>query len=694
MKESSNHSVQLKIAVFASCLSFVLGLFYSIFRYGIEGFDLFDVIYPISLSWFIILVPEIPQYYLKAISSPIKKILLSNYFLTSLLLILLAVLGLFVLEENKLIPSVILIVSFLLIALTIYQVLKRKIKISLIFHLFMVIIFGLFIGLIFWGGNYSHPLFFEKISLGLAHVDTLYHISISNMINTYQDPSTGLDGTPYMPYHWASHALFAGMSKLTSIDGITFYNLYYPVIFIPLFLKTFLSLAVEYRHRVNNQKGSNSIMKEIYVIMIFFVGIISPLLGSFPFVSESFTVSFIFLFCLLGLVFLLKNLRFNISEHMVPFFMLLIYSSFLFFLVSFSKISVGFCFMGVGTYILFKFKAWRNIKLIASLIIFSLTFIFSFYLAYNRAYLEGEESSILIKIITGIRDGFHRIDDLGFLFFYMWPFLLLVWFIKKHQLNSWIKLKETIKSNQLIEIESLIVLCVVAFIPGLLVGFNSFYFNSIQIIIGFFLFISFLPQILPVSPFKFNESSSIDLTYNGIIILCLFSFISRMNSFEKFIRDNAQLRFELTSDKNGQETDIKIVDRDFSDLIYISESDIISKRKMYGLTMELKEISGMNHAMKKKSCLFIPDSIDEYYYSQSFRPSGSSFVAPAITGIAMINGMPKEKYLYYGFDTYGLRIENMDLGEASTIAFNKGFEYIIVLGKNEEKYSHEIIKIN
>src|SRR4029078_571494 len=67
-----------------------------------------------------------------------------------------------------------------------------------------------------WGRIYKSPLFFETlIGTGIVHHDGVTLAALGNMLKTYKVASMGLDGIPYMAYHWGSPWLFAQLSNLT-----------------------------------------------------------------------------------------------------------------------------------------------------------------------------------------------------------------------------------------------------------------------------------------------------------------------------------------------------------------------------------------------------------------------------------------------------------------------------------------------
>ena len=109
-----------------------------------------------------------------------------------------------------------------------------------------------------WGNGYLNPLFVESLCLGQAHIDTLFHATISNMLRSYGIVSTGLDGLPFVPYHFGSHWLFAAVSNLLHVRVIDFYNRGYPVVFVPFGVFSLATLALTIGRRFRSAAQSAS----------------------------------------------------------------------------------------------------------------------------------------------------------------------------------------------------------------------------------------------------------------------------------------------------------------------------------------------------------------------------------------------------------------------------------------------------
>lgn len=96
------------------------------------------------------------------------------------------------------------------------------------------LLFGVWLVAAAWGLGLQSPLFFEKTTLGGGHLDTLFHGALANVIATQGAPSTGLDGLPYLPYHYGAHVVVALLSSLLGLSVLDVLNFAFPVVFLPL----------------------------------------------------------------------------------------------------------------------------------------------------------------------------------------------------------------------------------------------------------------------------------------------------------------------------------------------------------------------------------------------------------------------------------------------------------------------------
>jgi hypothetical protein len=105
----------------------------------------------------------------------------------------------------------------------------------------------------------------------------------------------------------------------------------------------------------------------------------------------------------------------------------------------------------------------------------------------------------------------------------------------------------------------------------------------------------------------------------------------------------------------------------------------------------LEEISRIPDSVKAQSLLFIPKSVTAYWNLHTLCRN-VPFIAPCITGIAIINGLPEKgcEHRYYGYESYpnadylnwGNREPNLD--ELRHAVIEKGFSKLVVVRQGPE----------
>ncbi|MBA3672571.1 MAG: hypothetical protein H0W68_11215, partial [Gemmatimonadaceae bacterium] len=89
-----------------------------------------------------------------------------------------------------------------------------------------------------WSQGYLAPLLLEDLAAtGYANQDTLFHVAISRMLQTYGRVTTGVDGVSPLTYYVGSHWLLSRWADLTGAPVLDTYRVAYPVVLVPLFVR-------------------------------------------------------------------------------------------------------------------------------------------------------------------------------------------------------------------------------------------------------------------------------------------------------------------------------------------------------------------------------------------------------------------------------------------------------------------------
>src|SRR3989304_2691138 len=151
----------------------------------------------------------------------------------------------------------IVVLSFIYLLYFLIVFIRNKFFVSKDFFIIAIVIFlSLFILFTLWSSKfllyYFSPIFYEKLFTGKVFIDPVFNGAVANMIKNYGIPSTGLNGTIYLPYHYLSHWIFAQFSKLLDVNVLQFYEIGYPVIFLSLFFKFFFLGIKNAGYKVKN----------------------------------------------------------------------------------------------------------------------------------------------------------------------------------------------------------------------------------------------------------------------------------------------------------------------------------------------------------------------------------------------------------------------------------------------------------
>ena len=164
----------------------------------------------------------------------------------------------------------------------------KEFKHHKLLNVLCVILFQGLVGLVLmleiWGSYQLSPFFLNGlITTGMAHQDNLFLTSIANMIKTYGHSSTGLDGIPFVGYHFVSHYLVVGLSHVLQTEPLFIYIYAYPLIFITLTIKTVIRTIADLKYTNNSDFRINFVWLFIALAIV----VNSP----FKILSESFLIS-------------------------------------------------------------------------------------------------------------------------------------------------------------------------------------------------------------------------------------------------------------------------------------------------------------------------------------------------------------------------------------------------------------------
>ena len=613
-----------------------MGLVYLWIQRGVVQLDYYAVGKALSLSIFILIIPDIIENFLK-----LKSTVFSISLLNVTIILILTLLG-FVCKKSVIsMAKPILITTILAFIVYLFKT-RSSLKYTVITAI-MGGFFGLSFGFFIWGVDFLSPIFLEKVLyLGKVSTDSLMHISLANVFNTYNVTSTGLDGIPYVNYHWGSHVISASLSNLINIDVFTFYNLAHPVIFIPLYFKAILSLVQRMRQFKNFSTEMNWFFFLLLIVFHFRI-FYNPQLGLLPlapFNSEPYLLGIIFSFFIIDII--INDIYINrtiskISIIVIPFGI---------FFISAMKISLGFLFIAAAFYLFFRYKFFKRWNYLVYFILLAAIFI----LSYSIFTTTDNERFNILRPLGIIRwFGIYYIPYYFFLILLL--FMILIFDLKDN-------FKRKIISGKYSDLEVLVFIAVIGLIPGMVwyMAGNRHYFSDFQYWLSMVLFLVYVPYIREKIYLLFSDNKSYRI-FKIFIILIL------VNIFIRTVNISSQIFVSILKDKKEISASEKVCS------LYEIDTQFLKN---------LKELSMLPLNEKARSCVYVNNS-DSLLKSipQNLRFS-FAFIVPAITGICSIEGIPPDlsrkdfTFSFYSFKKSENRKEVIE--RARQLGFQNMFE--------------------
>jgi hypothetical protein len=559
---------------------------------------------------------------------------------------------------------------------------QNRIRASFIF-LAGVILFSMWVAGAIYGSGYSNPLYEEALTAGryLAK-DILVSSSITSMISTYGIPSTGLDGLPYCYHHWATYWFFAGISALLAVDPLKFLQLGFPVIFVPLFLWMFLELTLVVRERFARDDEARDLTTDYVFWIVFFVATIGGIIGAVSgvrigenaqFISITYSVGLTFTFGVLSLAATLfaKNTatkKLSLSDHCLIFLLPCLLA-----IVGFLKISLMYLLVAIYGYLFLRLKLWRCKGITVSLIL-SVIALF-----------------VVIRLTTNQGSGFSGLDPLRFfrsmgkfsfttIFFpvyYFWLWLFVIWQLYDRRALGFKQFKQAISNKRTIEVEVVLVVCLAGILPHFLMvipGGSGFFFIDLQQWVAVSLLLANLngfrsrTTFLESLPQKIRDTrlpAKATYTFAFFVVACVLGVVAvnAGSAVCRMIALNLNIRCAVvTSSLHNGEPAVPSLERACAEITQSGDlfpdwhtitgnltqllpllgfaQESLEKSRGYDAVRELKRLGELPLAERRATMIYIPQT-NRSYWGLGPKCEAVPFIAPSITGMAMVDGMPR-----------------------------------------------------
>lgn len=522
MKEQNNNSLntddaKATVAIFSSTVAIISSVIYYLLRIGFND-PVLPVLTTLSLSFFLLFLPQGCNLLCQRLQIHFKSTLSRRFppgatFTSSIWLTTdaaISLLGLIVLTCSGLIASVSNInllplfssVGFILFAINYIRFFYSGNVIKNLVFLTVNILFSVWIASTVWASLWHDPLIEEWLITGTMPQDLIaglqdqtFYFSITNMIKTYGIPSTGLDGIPYIPYHFGSNWIFAQLSQLLNISPMKFYQIGFPIIFIPFMLKSILFFSLEIRQFINSNLTQHKIREDFMYWLIFtiaYIGVIPyslsqemiPWWHKLPMSinSESYTLAIALSFIFFSLILVIfKDFELNKRERRINTILVILVFPLLTSLIGLIKISVSFLIIPTLIYFFIRLKLYKHKSFNWGLCITILLFLIVDKFAVYPAHTSFKFLGYVHQYVGNPWQPFFLL----FHFFWSWLFIILKLYEKK--IKTLGEFRIAYMNNSIIDIEIIFFLCLLGAAPGTFFDIfdgNAFYFSNFQALVA------------------------------------------------------------------------------------------------------------------------------------------------------------------------------------------------------------------
>ncbi len=695
---------RLTAAVFGSVAACSLGLMYWISRFGFAN-PAKPVIATAGLALFVICVPTLVAAY--SDGSELRtggRWWRMMPFLSIAALLLTAVAGTLVypLGINAGLPIAAVGVAASLVVFGRWARSARFKSAALVLGL--AVIFAGWIGGIAWGTRYKTPLFWEQISdRGNVHHDPLYYVSMANSMRAYGVASTALDGVPYTPYHYGSAWLNSQWADLAGVDVLAFYSLGPTVFVAPVFFFALLLLAGETRSAWRLKRPNVATELPLERDWLPWLVLVAAAIGVIPssafdalaiwnrhvLISESYLtgLAVFLLCCALSIDWWICRDKHR-SRSDAAFLFLFVPA--LLVCLGFLKVSLMLLSLAALIWIVARSGLFRHRLFLLSSAVALFVSAVTFRLVSVHAQNQGFAPLSFMR--QSANPSWWPYFLLGH-FFWSWAYIALR--VHEEKAPTLSELWTAVRAGRLLDAEMVAVIAVCGLLPGELIsihGGSAVYFSDVQRWLAAPLTMAIAARSI-ARTYRASGRFLSSVRMSTVVVACLAIpiiltiFLNVSRAVRNAALINIGLRSTLAS-YSGLPTGTGIV----------GDSRVLEtglrRAPDYAMISALRALDGEPRATKRRTLLFIPQSDSAFWnvYREPDRCSFASFVGPATSGHALLDGMPPascDLTDQYGMPAYRRRTQPQTAADVTPLALcakakQKGFARVIILQRGEE----------
>lgn len=481
------------------------------------------------------------------------------------------------------------------------------------------LLFGLWAALKNYGGPYIGPLLIELVERGASPPsnDALFLVSLGNMIRYYGVPSTGLQGTPYVPYHSGAFAVLAWLSNLLNTGTLNALVLAFPMLVVPLCYGAVLRCALM-AQRVFREHRAFSAAAAAFLVAVCSIGVFSvatdDAVGAWhaDLYAQTYSFSLFLFFSSIEIVLTVGPLRARPAFFdrrwgtAAAFFGGFVLSG----AITYSKGSVGLLALSLVGFVFLRFQALKSTRgwaLVSGAVAGFATAGF-FLMGVNPMPLTPGHF-----FATYVKGEWLSFVGIGWL----WAILALgvLAYLSWRRPTERLRLAGTA--------EALLFLIVISMIPGMLfavVGGSAFYFSNVSVFAGVAVFAAVAPMTVEQVPSGKAWLRPVPATWSIIgLVIWVWAAGALANNLPLYKSSVERRRAELT---------------------------LLASTRVMPVMASLDRLSHMPLPPRSQVLVHIPPARKDYWDLASWKGGGNAgcdtmpLVEPAYAGFAFLDGRP------------------------------------------------------
>jgi hypothetical protein len=617
-----------------------------------------------------------------------KKWLLSGPALSFLALVLLSILGLSPWGVTSAISAPLAGGGF---ALFVYNFAVRGFRFR-VTRLLGLLLVGAFLGVyaesMYWRSGAEHDVVYpEALVAGQTHTDVVEQAAVVNMISTFRVASTGLQGVVPLKYHNGSLWMAEGLRRLCGLSALDFIAFGYGIVLLPLYVAAFLGAALQVRVIIQGNIADAA-------SPTFWFASLVALVGLFPFVndpihlnfnetilnSDSFLLAIALTLLLIGVAGVASGpLRSgNLSRYEKLALALILPGALA--LIGFVKISQLYLVLSIVIYICLRINWLRNWAPLTGVGLSCLLLLY---------FLHAEVGANKTRFDPL---NFDRVPPewipYFFVFYFVWVWLLVIVWARTFNIGTLRELSSAVQERKSIAVELVFVAAAAGLLPYLLINFNSpswkFFTEFHAVLAGLFV-AAYAEDIRPRQLGQQFQTGSIRVG-NVLLLVLMFAVsghlaMTTIGSLYRMLKRSGEVRAILAGRTNTEWR---------AELRQIRKRRPITVEKFLDRTRVMECLSSLNAqpaSNRRTTALYIPKTNRAYWDMRQVGQGATPFIAPALSGMAMVDGLPEYEdigwaAIGWGYPQYDLptapKPPESDVQHAVQIALSNGFTNLLV----------------